>query len=129
MNFFLTSETTSDVTHAELQVLIDFEDGLNRAASDLQIAGVDQVAIVAVVMNPEIVPPFPAGVVFRRARKELDIKPAVAFAEWKGADRNGRISLLIEATVAILESRPRTGISLRDISALTQALETGRHTL
>ncbi|HEY2660534.1 MAG TPA: hypothetical protein VGI79_12495 [Caulobacteraceae bacterium] len=82
MNFFITSETTSDVTLSEFSILLDFEDMLNRVASDLQTAGVKQVGIVLVVMKPEVVPPFPPGFVFRRARKMLDIKPAVAFADW-----------------------------------------------
>ncbi len=123
LNFFITSETTSDVTHTELPVLLDFEDMLNRVASDLQMAGVEQIGIVLVVMNPEVVPPFPPGFVFRRARKMLDIKPAVAFTKWKEANRNGRIGLLIDATVSTMSGRPKKAVSGQEISALEAALQ------
>lgn len=125
MNFFITSETTSDVMHSELSVLLDFEDVLNRVASDLQIDGVDQIGIVLVVMNPEIAPPFAPGLVFRRAKKMLDIKPAVAFTEWKEADRNGRIGLLVEATVSTMSSRAKKAVLEHDIAALEAALQRG----
>ena len=129
MNFFITSETTFDVTRSELRVLRDFQDALNRNASDLQIAGVDMVGIVLVVMNPEVAPPFPAGVVFRRTRKELDLRPAVAFAEWMAADRRGRIRLLIHATVAVLKSHPTKTVSEQELSAFEQALQRGSQAL
>ena len=129
MNYFITSETTADVTHAELSALLDFEDELNRLAADLQIRGVDRVGIVLVVMNPEIAEPFPPGVVFRRSRRELDIKPAVPFSSWKAAGRLGRIGLVIEAIIAALRCRPVKGISKGDIIALDDALNRGHRGL
>lgn len=125
MKFFITSETTADVTHDELSVLRAFEDRLNWIASNLQIDSVELVAIVLVIMNPEIAPPFPAGVILRRTRKELDIRPAVDFASWKAVDRRGRVELIIEAVSDALRGQRKKGLSDHSISAIEAALQHG----
>lgn len=125
MKFFITAETTIDVTHAELSVLFDFEALMNPAASDLEIEGIDHIGIVVVIMNPEIAPPFPAGIILRRARRELDIKPAVDFTTWGAADRRGRIELVVEAVSVVLSDRPKKGLADEAIAVLVAAFRRG----
>jgi len=122
LKFFITSETTSDVGHSELLVLIDFEDQLNRTASDLKIGGIELIGIVLVVMNPEVALPFRSGCIFRRTKKMLDIKPAVAFSSWKAADSYGRIGLIIDATMSVLSGPPTPAVSDGDIRTLGHLL-------
>jgi hypothetical protein len=121
LHYFITAESTWDVPLSELQPLFELGRVLNRVAADLAIEGIEFVGAVVVVMNPAICPPFPPGMVIRRARKEWDIKPSIDFADWTKADARGRLDLFIQATLSQLACQSEKRVPRAAIQDLEQA--------
>lgn len=107
MDLFVTSESTIDVTHDELSVLLKLEEAFNGRAGPAAIGRIAHLAVVLIIMNPEVATPFPEGVIFRPSRSMLDIKLAFDFADWKRADAAGRVNHIIDLLCGVLEGAAR----------------------
>jgi hypothetical protein len=114
MNFFITSETTVDVTEEELSLLRVLDYKLNNISRGWKVSGVDTIGIVVIIMNPDICLPFPPGAIFRRSKQMLDLKPLVNYRLWKDSSKGKRLCLVRDSTLTLIKTLGRKRLSNSD---------------
>jgi len=122
MDFFLTAETTIDFIHAEFNIILEFEEKLRSIHNTVIVDGISRIGIVYIIMNPALCPPFPHGLIFRKSRAELDVKPQIDFHAWMAKATEGKRALLVESAIEMVslsknlgESRKSTIIGLLQV--------------
>ena len=125
-DFFITSETTFDVGHEELTLLNDIEDELNGQAADFALARFDRLSFIFLIMNPEVAPPFPGGVIVRWSRRELDMKIPVDFALWKETRRARRAAMVLSKALDYLAGFVPSKVKLDEFASISAFLTSAR---
>ena len=102
MEIFVSSETTVDIVHSEFTAIDRFQEILSICARDLELEKVQFLAIIYIIMNPEIAGPFPGGVIYRHSRMMLDVKAPVEFEYWKKSTLVERVNFLRKSALFMI---------------------------
>jgi hypothetical protein len=121
MKFGTTSETTFYLPFESLSDMRTYGRTLNGYITDLDEQVIELFGIVFVIMNPDIASPFPGGIIFRRKRRELDCKSVVDFADWVAAGREGRLRIVHDRTLELIEMTMSKYLPRSEIGALVDA--------
>lgn len=123
MNFFITSETTVDVTEEDLSILRFLDHKLNNISHGWTVDGVDTIGIVFIIMNPDICPHFLPGAIFRRSKKMLDLKPLINYRLWNRSTAIERLGLARDSILTLIRHLGRKILSNSDVNILEDILE------
>ena len=121
MTFFATAESTWDVPHEEFACILRFEERVNPLLAGVELDSLRSLGMVYVIMNPMLMKPWPPGIIFRKSRLELDVKPQIDFDKWKAASEAERYRLLADAAIALIETTRK--ISETDRDAIIRILD------
>lgn len=126
MTFFATAETTWDVQQDEIDCILRFEERVIPLLGRVELKSLLFLGVVYVIMNPKLMKPFPPGIIFRKSRMELDVKPQIDFDKWKAASDEGRYRLLADGAIELIEATKKISEADRDaiICILAKAAST-----
>ena len=126
MKMFLTWESTFDVPRITTDIIVLFNDEFNNLINERDFNGyykVSLLAIVFILMNPAVAPPFPEGFIFRRSNKAIDWKKRIDFNVWMNLDNVSRINLIHHCVKELICVRSKKYLPDFQINILSHACD------